>query len=334
MIETTDKLIKRILILNERVWEQRMPRKRIEEWLDNFSGRVTTVEIERLHALFWLSQFMYFGSREIRVLLRAVYRDLYLCPVLQELQLRAHKRLSDDELAQALNEELAQTRFFGIGNPSESGVHLLYYFRQENKLEKNHFMDAVQIFSREAGSNTRLLRKPTIKRYIFLDDICGSGKTAIDYSTLVLDDLLRLNPKANVAYYSLFASKQGLDNVRNRTLFGENCAAVYELDPSYKCLATNSRYFGAKDYPDIDPELAVRIALEYGQAICNDIGCDLEHAGGYDGSQMLMGFHHNTPDNTLPMIWYDSASEPRAQTLIWQAAFKRYPKFDGAIISF
>jgi transposase InsO family protein len=33
---------------------------------------------ERLHALFLLSQFMYFGSRELRELLRALFRDLYL----------------------------------------------------------------------------------------------------------------------------------------------------------------------------------------------------------------------------------------------------------------
>src|SRR5438067_712224 len=86
MNETRERLIERIMVLNERVWEGRVPRAKIDQWLENFTGRVTNVEIERLHALFWLSQFMYFGTKEIRILLKSLYRDLYLCPMIQEVR--------------------------------------------------------------------------------------------------------------------------------------------------------------------------------------------------------------------------------------------------------
>jgi hypothetical protein len=325
MGETYEKLIERIMVLNDRVWEGRVPRAKIDQWLGNFTGRVADVDVERLHALFWLSQFMYFGSREIRVLLRSLYRDLYLCPMIQEVRSSLPPEADLATLRVAVKREVANTRFFGVGNPSESGVHLLYYFRQENRLDKSNFMDAVQIFARgtgEDGKERRELRKPDITRYVFLDDICGSGKTAIDYSGEILADLVSLNPDASVAYYSMFATVDGLKNVRNETLFGERCGAVYELDASYRCVSPASRYFTTMEYPEIDPGLACRIAKEYGEFI----GFPSQHACGYSDSQMLMGFHHNTPDNTLPIIWADDTVHGGNK---WFPAFRRYPKFLG-----
>jgi hypothetical protein len=330
MIDITEKLKKRILVLNERVWENRMPQTRIDEWLKNFNGKVSTIENEQLHALFWLSQFMYFGSREIRVLLRALYRDHFLCPLLQEIQNNADGEMTEVDLQIALSSELQKTKFFGVGNPSESGVHLLYYFRQENMLSKSNFMDAIQIFSRDTSTNIRTLRKPQIKRYIFIDDICGSGDTAQDYSREVLTDLLKLNPAAKVAYYCLFASTNGLKQVRDKTLFQENCAAVYELDDSYRCLSQTSRFLTTKEYEGIDMSFATDLVRRYGELICTDLSWCPEHATGWKDSQMLMGFHHNTPDNTLPIVWHDSLNNNTiTNAMNWQPAFKRYPKVSG-----
>ncbi|WP_418134725.1 hypothetical protein [Acidovorax carolinensis] len=325
MIETREKLVERIMVLNDRLWEGRVPRAKIDEWLGNFTGKVTDIETERLHALFWLSQFMYFGGREIRVLLKSLYRDLFFCPMIQEVRASLPANASEQELMAAINAEVASTRFFGVGNPSESGVHLLYYFRQENGLSKDNFMDAVQIFNRENTNGqpgARTLRNPNIKRYIFLDDICGSGDTAVSYSKEVIYDLLQLNPDAKVAYHSLFATVDGLDNIRSETLFKENCSAVYELDASYRCASVGSRYFKTADYPAIDPVMACRIAKEYGEIL----GYASAHACGYNDSQMLMGFHHNTPDNTLPIMWHDHMSH---QGNAWNPIFKRYPKISG-----
>jgi hypothetical protein len=317
---THDKLVKRIVVLNDRVWEQRVPKSKIDAWLENFTGRVAEVETERLHALFWLSQFMYFGNREIRVLLRSVFRDLFLCPMIQDVRAKLASNATDRELELAVIEELSLTRFLGVGNPSESGVHLLYYFRQENQLSKQHFMDSVQIFRRgQAGdAQHKRLRNTKIRRYVFLDDICGSGETAADYSKEILTDLLQENGAAKVAYYSLFATTEGLQNIRQKTLFANDCAAVYELDASYRCLSESSRYFKTKDYEGIDKEVACKMVKEYG-ALLNP-----NFANGYKDSQMLMGFHHNTPDNTIGIIWHDSAIDGGSK---WTPIFKRYPKF-------
>lgn len=343
MTEAVDELKKRILALNERVWEGRMSWPKVEQWLENFTGKVADPEQEQLHALYWLSQFMYFGAREIRVMLRAMYRDLYFTPMVQDVRDKIGRSCSDFDLEAAVKDEIKHTCFIGVGNPSESGVHLLYYFRQENKLSKKRFSDAVQIFSRSAtpvsyyfpfrswlqslicpshdqgASGPLTLRDPSLRRYIFLDDICGSGDTAIDYSRQVLGDLLKLKPDAQVAYLSLFATEKGLECVRRNTLFGNDCSAVFELDASYQCLSHDSRYLSlTPDY--IDPDLARRIVREYGELLNPDYAC------GYKNSELLLGFHHNTPDNTLAIIWWDS---PVDSIQPWHPAFKRYPKIYG-----
>lgn len=314
--ETAELLFKKIMILNEHVWEQRAPKPKVEKWLQNFSGRFSSPEVEQAHALFWLSQFMYFGARELRVLIRALYRDLYLRPVIREVRGRLGKGASDSDLALAVADAIDKTKFFGVGNPSESGTHLLYYFRQENSLQKHHFMDAVQIFSRGADGSRRI-KKPEVERYVFLDDICGSGDTAVDYSEQVLTDLKALSPGVIVSYYCLFATKDGMRRVRDESLFGSQCGAVYELDETYKCLSEKSRYFGGDLHPGIDRKIACDLVKLYGDLL------DPAYATGWKDSQMLMGFHHNTPDNTLGMVWFDS---DWGGSLPWAPMFKRYPK--------
>lgn len=329
MSDTFEYLKKRILVLNEHVWEGQLSWTKIERWLDNFTGDLGDPDKERLHALFWLSQFMYFGSKEIRVLLRALYRDLFLYPLIQELRM-ANPTASQGALSKNLDDELKKTRFLGVGNPSESGVHLLYYFRQENLLPKTLFIDSVQIFQRAPQKKRSLfacgksagiqLRDRSISRYIFLDDVCGSGNTAIDYSDEVIEPLLRLNPQARAAYYCLFASGDGLNAVRQQTLFRDNCAAIYELDEGYRSLSGASRYL--KSLPaDIDQAFACQLVETYGLTLWPDHSC------GYEDGQLLLGFHHNTPDNTLPIIWSESPSSSPGR--LWNPIFKRYRKIYG-----
>ena len=58
----------KIKTLNERVWESKADRPAIDAWLDNFPDDWNTNPSERLHALYLLSHFMYFGDAEVRVL--------------------------------------------------------------------------------------------------------------------------------------------------------------------------------------------------------------------------------------------------------------------------
>lgn len=316
-IEIAESLKKRITILNERAWEHRLNNEGINRWLENFTGKSgLSVEVERLHALYILSQFLYFGSREVRVLLRAIYTDLFLAPLVQKVRRSLGGSRDLDAIKNGLDEEIKATRFLGVGNPSESGVHLLYYFRQENGLSKNQFADNAQIVTRNPESGERVLRDPEIKRYVFVDDVCGSGSTAVIYSEEFLRELQELGSDIEIYYFCLFANSDGMDVVRKDSAFGDNCGAVYEFDGSYKSLEDSSRFF--KSTPEgIDLASARVVASAYGKLLWPN------HPLGYKDGQMLLGFTHNTPDNTLPIIWMGADLNASAP---WIPAFKRYHK--------
>lgn len=309
-------LTTRLVTLDERAWEGKADGPTIENWLRNFVGRTGhNPDVEKLHALYLLSQFMYFGSREIRVLLKAMYRELYLLPLAQEIRAQAVDRA---DFLHKMQDAREATKFLGVGNPSESGVHLLYYFRQENGLSKNAFLDSAQIYkiTESNGTRRRIVRHTNIKRYVFLDDMCGSGETAIRYSKDLVPELISEIPDVELYYFSIFATSAGLDRIRRETAFGNRCGAVYELDESYKWSKENSRYLLGLA-PGLDPKLLVDVASTYGATLLPN------HPMGYEDSQLLLGFFHNTPDNTLPVIWCDPENGAAGH---WYPIFRRYPK--------
>lgn len=316
MEELTEQLYSKLKSLSESIWEGKVIRPRIEEWLSNFEEDQQGSPSERLHALYLLRQFMYFGNRQIRELIKALYRDLYKYPIVEQIR-RNNGNTSDAKfIFRTFFEELQSTRFLGMGNPSESGYYLLYFFRQENKLPKNLFIHSHQIFNRYGAPANIGLRSPEVKRYVFIDDMCGSGTQATEYSEHIIEDLKRLNSKAEVAYYTLFSTTKGLSEVRNNTLF-DRVECIFELDDTFKCFATESRYFQPED-DRIDPQFALDTCRKYGTKLLPN------HPLGYKDGQLLLGLHHNTPDNSLPIFWYD---EPEG--LPWVPIFRRYPKYYG-----
>ena len=130
-----DRLLNKVITYYATIWRDRRSNRIYEEWLSNFKD-ASTEEKEKLHALFLLSKFMYFGNIELRELLKCVFRDLFKYPIVAEIRQNNGNSKDVVLIDKMFKEELSKTRFLGVGNPSESGVHLLYYFRQENNLEK------------------------------------------------------------------------------------------------------------------------------------------------------------------------------------------------------
>jgi hypothetical protein len=215
-------------------------------------------------------------------------------------------------------QKLLATRFLGVGNPSESGSHLFYYFRQENRLGKQYFINSHEIFSR-VGRGTVIeskVRNSSITRYVFIDDLCGSGTQATAYTTDLVRPLKDANPDISVSYYTLFATSFGLREVRKLNSF-DDVAAVVELDESFKCFSQNSRIYKNQQAP-FSKDRAELIARNYGARLLPG------SPFGWRDGQLLIGFCHNTPDNTLPIIWFD---EPDGTP--WTPLFRRYPKQYG-----
>lgn len=288
----------------------------IKRWLEQFDMNAAIQDDEQIHALYLLTHFLYFDQDALRVLLKSVFRDLYRTPILHTIRRDNADTLDQAFLEQRFSQTLEQTRFLGVGNPSESGVHLLYYFRQENALKKTLFINTHEIF-RSVRDNTNQvsikIRVPSIRRYVFIDDVCGSGTQARDYLRDEVEALKALDPSVKASYFVLFATPAGLTAVRGLNCFDE-VEAVFELDESFKCLEPTARIFNPP-------------AAEYDRAkvraTCHRHGTSLwsTHPLGYKDGQMLLGFSHNTPDNTLPIFWMQDDQ--------WFPVFKRYHKDYG-----
>ena len=316
MSELEDELIAKIKIMSDTIWDGKPSQTDINNWLDNFSDNTADIVKERLHALYLLSQFMYFSSREMRELLKSLYRDLYKYPIIQGIRRANNDTIDVDYINHEYAKELKNTRFLGVGNPSESGAHLLYYFRQENSLPKNLFINSHEIFDSITADGTQNFLDPVITRYVFIDDFCGSGNQAKKYSESLIQAIKNISTSVEVYYYVLFANKTGLDYVSTNTLF-DRSDSIFKLDDTFKCFGSNSRH-KPQDLPSIDWGFAYNTARKYGLRLWKD------YPLGYDDGQLLIGFFHNTPDNALPIIWFDDPSN-----LAWNPIFRRYHKIYG-----
>lgn len=317
---------KQIEVLNSTLWEYRVLRPRINEWLNNFE-----TEQDKDYAMFLLSRMMYFSSSNIRNLLRALYRDLFRYPIIEEIRRTNGNTLDENLIENKFREELLHTRFLGVGNPSESGVHLLYYFRQENKIPKNLFVNTDDVIERHSDG-TISLRNDFVgaRRFVFIDDLCGSGQQATTDTNVrrCVSELRSIKPDSHISYLMLFGMTEGIKVVQNSGLY-DYSEAVVELNETYKCFSDKSRYFTSSKY---DKTIARDMAFRYGHNLMMEYAKSLnypldvqkiiakEHALGFGNCQLLISMHHNTPDNTLPIIWFDEIDG------IWSPIFKRYNK--------
>ena len=310
-------LIERIRILSEQVWENKIKLPDVELWLDNFTGKVTNTQDERAIALHLLSHFNYFGLDEIRILLKCVYRDLFRYPLIQEIRKSLGNTRDIAKVHAGFQAELNATRFVGMGTPAASGTHLLYYFRQENSLPEAHFIDQAQLAKFEDGTYTNDPSLSGVRRLVFLDDVLGSGQQLSQYAGSTLQQI-KSTAAANARqiylnYFVLFAKPEGLAAARGPASGLDRVEAVHELDPSEQAFDAHSRVFADAQPPVVQSE-ARRIAEWYGAQIVP------QHPLGYRDGQLLLGLHHNVPDNTLPIFWYaaDSAN--------WTPIFPRHTK--------
>lgn len=306
--------------LVNQAWDQEVRWPEIEAWISNFTGQMLDEGDEQLYGLFVLSRFMYFGRRLVREMLKSLYRDHFESPLLQRIR-RNFGGTSDAALIRRMYaQELSATRFVGVGNPAESGAHLLYYFRQVNYLPKNLFVDLASAFSpntnRQTGAIGYLPKDSRVSRYVFFDDLVGSGTQASDYLSAHLRRIRASNKNLELRFMSLFATTKGLEKMNGQSLFDGNAMCLFELDDSYKAFDVSSRYFSSP--PEwFDSEKLLNMIGGYGAKL--QPGSPL----GYKDGQLLLGFSHNTPDNAPPIFWDEGHRVP------WSPVFIRYDKNYG-----
>ncbi|SDS75589.1 hypothetical protein SAMN04487764_2979 [Gillisia sp. Hel1_33_143] len=313
------KYYRKLKLLNETIWEKKVNKNKIDGWLSNFK------EEEKQEALYLLTQFIYFNEFSVEKLLEALYRDIFKYKIIADIR-RNNDNTTDAKIIEPhYRQQLKQSRFVSLGNPSESSATLMGLMRKINSLPNDLFISEDKI-APELGK---------INNFVFIDDLCGSGSQAIDYSTNSLPKIRRLFPDAKIWYLMLIATKEGKHRIQNMADF-DYVDSIHELDNSYKCFNEGSRVFTNKD-EDIDILKIKNFCGEYGKNLMesllkkNDSKIDpieLEESCeswkyGFNNGQLLLGFHHNTPDNTLPIFWYNEKESD------WYPIFKRFNKVYG-----
>lgn len=302
-------------------WDNEVSWPEISSWMANFTGRYSDAEQERIYCLFALTRFMYFGKRLVREMLRSLYRDHFEAPLMQRIRRNYNNTRDSNLLRSKYEEELRATRFIGVGNPAESGTHLLYYFRQVNHLPKDLFTDIPSAFTPVFDRKSNVVHyepRQQATRYVFFDDIVGSGTQVTGYLGPHIQRIRAAKTSPELRFMSLFATTTGLEKVSDPSFFGRGAMSLFELDESYKAFEQTSRYFN-KSPVGFDLATMRGIAETYGQQLWP--GAPL----GYKDGQLFLAFSHNTPDNAPPIFWDDGSHFP------WSPVFVRYGKIYGGV---
>lgn len=293
-----DELTGKIQTLSELAWDDECQGKIVERWLGDFDGSSSMAEAdERLHALHLLSNFLYFGRREVDELLRSLYRDILRYDLVQEIRRTNGNTLNIAHVNDELRQQLEATRFVPLGHPSASPAHLLYRFRQVNDLSAVHFALPSDLLRPSALDQ--------ISKCIFIDDFAGTGKQAVRYAKAASVEQLR--QQATVEYHVLVATDRALNHMVEKNVF-DHVRCVIELTDDYRAFSRRSLYYTGHNYP-VSKSAMKQIAKEYGRKIGS-------RAMGFGDSQLVLGFSHNVPNNTLPIFWFEGPN--------WHAPFPRH----------
>lgn len=318
-----EEIERRLRVLIRQAWDNEIDWDTVESWLQNFDGRVFDKAKEELLALFSLTRFMYFSKRMMREMLRSLYRDQFRAPLIQRIRRNYGDTRNEAILTNLYRQELAATRFIGVGNPSESGAHLLYYFRQVNRLGKDLFIDIADAMEpsiehdRTGKASIKYVPKSVgVSRLVFFDDIVGSGDQASGYLSERISNFRRDCPGIDLRYLCLFGTKAGMSRLNSTKLFNGNAACMFEMDETYKAFHNQSRMLAnpPSGFSGADFEQVARI---YGRQL------QPENELGYSNGQLMIGFSHNTPDNALPIFWDEGVNTP------WRPVFIRFDKQYG-----
>ena len=309
-------LLEKLKDLSRMAWDNECELPIVDQWLAQFTGETAyTVDEERDEMLRLLTNFIYFGTREVRALVRCLYQEVFRYRLVESIRRTRSDTTDLGIIRRALRDELFRTRFIPIGNTSESSTHLLYYFRQESGLPKKLFENAPDIQDKN-GSRDRF-QSGGISRYVIVDDIAGSGDQALGFGRSVVEPMKSLSKDIKVFYYVLVATEMALEKLRNATLGNpsgaklfDDVACIFELGDEFKAFSAQSLF-----YRDRSSEKAMNIAEMYGRRLRP------RSPLGYKDGQLLIGFGHNVPDNTVPIFsWAGTPDKP------WVSPFPRHPK--------
>lgn len=261
----------------------------IESWLNNFKTKR-----ERRIAFELVSKILFYSRKEMESLCKTACNNIL--------------KLLSQNLGYTIDMSFIDRHSFLVPL-TDSGAEYCTYLRHNYQLDTNTVTQSFQDLKTTHFSER--------KHIIFFDDFVGSGATAINkYREFRLSERKAAFGDLHFYYCALVATKWGLEKIKQETELEAVAGEV--LGSQYKCFSYDSViYTEARNRAE-----AEQVFSKYGQQICID---DPEIDGfplGFNDDQLSVVLHGNTPDNTLPVIWYPDKD--------WFALFKRSRRYHGA----
>lgn len=264
----------------------------IESWLDNFRTKR-----EQRIAFELISKILFYSRKEMASLCKAAYSSLLYLMTLK--------------LGGKIDTSFIDTNAFLVP-ATDGGAEYCRILRHTYQLNTRTVRQSMQDLT-----TADLFQR---KHIIFVDDFVGSGSTArnkcqefrLAEKKMAFGDL-------HFYYCALIATKWGLETIERNTIFEPVAGQV--LASKYRCFSDDSVIYAETP----NRAQAKRVFTKYGAQVCEG---DREIDGyplGYNDDQLSVVLHDNTPDNTLPVLWYPDKN--------WFALFGRSRRYHGVSTS-
>lgn len=257
----------------------------IEKWLRNFRLRR-----EQKIAFELIPKIVFYSRKEMQTLCEMTFKYLV--------------QSVETDLNQQIDTSFIHDHFIFVP-PTDSGAQWCRQLRQDHSLSTRIVKQSI--------NDMEVSDFVDGKYIIFVEDFVGSGSNArLLNRKLKLAEKKRKIPNIHFYYFALVATSWGMKDITVRTAFEGIAGEV--LSTRYKCFSPESVM-----YPEsTESAEAKQVFQEYGSHLCNNDpeihNCPL----GFNHDQLTVVLFDNTPDNSLPVIWYPGKK--------WRPLFRRSPR--------
>ncbi|WP_228894300.1 phosphoribosyltransferase-like protein [Pseudoduganella aquatica] len=180
--------------------------------------------------------------------------------------------------------------------PGKSGVHLIRQLRQHVRISKKLLCRPENVAALPS----------TVKVLVFIDDIVGTGKQFAKFTKFHALEGQAVNRK--LFFSPLIAYRDGVDKLSSaHPWLTIKAIEIFNSEHGFCCPCSSNPTLWALDEQNCVADVRAHI-----QKIAQAGGIPKSTQYGLD---LLIGFEHATPNNTLPMLWADSDT--------WRPLFNR-----------
>ena len=299
-----------IIRSNEKEKESYVPDTEIVKLCDTW-GVYRGSQITPTHVRAWLDQFEYNTEQKLMFNLLKNVR-FYDIPKIHEACRPLHSKVQEN-VAQRGGVRSADRRgrrgdilLSSFGSPAQSGSSYVRIYANENKIYVDNAVSLDKI-------SDVLEKKSHIKAIVFIDDIIASGNSAVASLNTLNDQCGKLLEKQKIKIFisaicGLHIGIKKLEDAIEEVPFEAEVIVNDLLTEIDQCFSSTSEIFISSD----ERNRAKQIVLEHGKLLTK------RYPLGYENSQLLVAFHDNCPNNTLPILRCKSTGKKQ-----WIPLFKR-----------